>query len=208
KVFWYEPGKHWVMVVWNSGMSRQMSTGDSAWMNQHLIYTSSDLKSWTYQSGVEGFFECPELFELPITGVAGETRWVMYDATGRYVLGDFDGKQFSVTQSFRQYDYGGGGHFYASQIFNNTPDKRVIQQGWGRGLTHTAMPFNQPMLFPTELQLKKSFDGLRLCPTPIREIAKLHRNSQTISGKMIRPDSNLTLSVPSDAVHVKAEFEK
>ena len=208
KVFWYEPGKHWVMVVWDSGMSKQMSTGDSAWMNQHLIYTSSDLKSWTYQSGVEGFFECPELFELPITGVAGETRWVMYDATGRYVLGDFDGKQFSVTQSFRQYDYGGGGHFYASQIFNNTPDKRVIQQGWGRGLTHTAMPFNQPMLFPTELQLKKSFDGLRLCPTPIREIAKLHRNSQTISGKMIRPDSNLTLSVPSDAVHVKAEFEK
>src|SRR5690606_31464038 len=126
KVFWYEPGNHWVMVVWDSGMTKKMSSGHSAVMNQHLIYTSPDLKSWTYQSGVEGFFECPELFELPIADdEAGGTRWVMYDATGRYVLGDFDGKRFTVTQRFRQYDYGNG-HFYASQMFNNAPDKRMI----------------------------------------------------------------------------------
>jgi sucrose-6-phosphate hydrolase SacC (GH32 family) len=35
---------------------------------QHLIYTSPDLKNWTFQTGVPGFFECPELFELPVEG--------------------------------------------------------------------------------------------------------------------------------------------
>jgi len=207
KVFWYEPGKHWVMVVWDFGMTKKMSTGDDAIMNQQVIYTSPDLKNWTYQSGVEGFFECPELFELPVEGEAGETRWVMYDATGRYVLGDFDGKRFTVTQTFRQYDYGGG-YFYASQTFNNTPDNRRIQQGWGRGLIHAGMPFNQPMLFPTELRLKKSFDGLRLCPSPISEITRLHQNSQVLENRMIRLDNGVSLNVHSDAVHVIAEFEK
>ena len=30
--------------------------------------TSPDLKKWTYQSRVSGFFECPDLFELPVDG--------------------------------------------------------------------------------------------------------------------------------------------
>lgn len=207
KVFWYEPGKHWVMVVWNYDKTKKMSTGDPAIMNQQLIYTSPNLKNWTYQSGVDGFFECPELFELPVEGSPGQTKWVMYDATGRYVLGDFDGKKFSVTQTFRQYDYGGG-YFYASQTFNDTPDGRRVQQGWGRGLVQPGMPFNQPMLFPTELKLKTSFDGIRLCPTPIHEISRLHKNSQVIEHRMIRLDDSLSLDVRNDAVHVKAEFEK
>ncbi|MFT4022733.1 MAG: hypothetical protein QM664_02985, partial [Flavihumibacter sp.] len=157
---------------------------------------------------VEGFFECPELFELPVEGKPGQTQWVMYDATGRYVLGSFDGKKFTVSQTFRQYDYGGGGFFYASQTFNNVPGNRRIQQGWGRGLVHPGMPFNQPMLFPTELKLKQSFDGLRLCPTPIKEIGLLHKNSQVAENKMLRSDNGVSLPVNNDAVHVKAVFEK
>ncbi len=207
KVFWYEPGKHWVMVVWDFEMTKKMSTGDTAIMNQHRIYTSPDLKSWTYQSGVEGFFECPELFELPVEGEPGSSKWVMYDATGRYVLGNFDGKKFSVTQTFRQYDYGGG-YFYASQTFNNVPGKRRIQQGWGRGLVQTEMPFNQPMLFPTELKLKRSFDGLRLCPVPIKEISLLHKNSRVIENRMLRMNEGISVILNNDAVHLKAEFEK
>jgi len=102
KVFWYAPGNHWVMVVWDSGEKRKLSLSEEAVINQHLIYTSPDLKKWTLQSGVEGFFECPELFELPVEGQAGVSKWVMYDATGRYIVGDFDGKNFKIDQHLKK----------------------------------------------------------------------------------------------------------
>ena len=207
KVFWYQPGNHWVMIVWDNGRTKSISLGQEAIINQHLIYTSADLKSWTYQSGVEGFFECPELFELPVDGKQGVFKWVMYDATGRYMLGDFNGKKFTTTQHLKQYDYGGG-YFYASQTYNNAPDNRRIQIGWGRGITHPGMPFNQAMLFPTELKLKETFDGLRLCPTPIKEIALLHKKSQSFKNKIIKTNSGLNIPVSEDALHVIAEFEK
>jgi fructan beta-fructosidase len=71
KVFWYEPGNHWVMVVWDNGEKKKLSLSQDAIINQHLIYTSPDLKNWTRQSGIEGFFECPDLFVLPVEGRTG-----------------------------------------------------------------------------------------------------------------------------------------
>ncbi|MBD0294425.1 MAG: DUF4980 domain-containing protein, partial [Flavisolibacter sp.] len=207
KVFWYEPGNHWVMIVYDFSHTKKMSLGQEAIINQHLIYTSPDLKNWTYQSGVAGFFECPELFQLPVEGKPGVSKWIMYDATGRYIVGDFDGKTFSINQHLKKYDYGGG-YFYASQTYNNTPDNRRIQVGWGRGITHPGMPFNQPMLFPTELTLKETSDGLRLCPTPIKEISSLHTNSQTLENKVLKANAGLSVTVNGEAVHVIAEFEK
>jgi len=208
KILWYAPGNHWVMVVWDSGMPKKMSLGQEASIRQHSIYTSPDMKSWTYQSGVSGFFECPDLFELPVEGQSGVSKWVMYDAHGRYVVGGFDGKQFTVEQPVKKYD-NGGGYFYASQTYNNTPDNRRVQIGWGRNITHPGMPFNQAMLFPTELKLKRTFDGLRLCPTPIKEITSLHKNSQTVEDKIVTSDSAVSLSVNKEApIHMIAEFER
>lgn len=207
KVFWYEKGHHWVMVVWDNSHKRELSLGEEAVINQNAIYTSPDLKTWTFQSGVPGFFECPELFELPLEGSPGVTKWIMYDASGRYVVGDFDGKKFSVEQALTQYDYGGG-YFYASQTYNNAPDKRRIQIGWGRNIRHPGMPFNQAMLFPTELRLRKTNYGLRLCPTPVREIKALHTNSQVIENKVLRANAPADMQVHGDAIHAIAEFEK
>ena len=207
KVFWYDKGNHWVMVVWDNGQTKKLDLGQEAVINQHLIYTSPDLKTWTYQSGVAGFFECPELFEIPLEGQPGISKWIMYDATGRYIVGHFDGKKFSIDQHLKQYDYAGG-YFYASQTYNNLPDKRRIQVGWGRNIKHPGMPFNQAMLFPTELILKKTADGLRLCPTPIKEISLLHANSHIVENKVIKANATVTVPVNSDAVHVIAEFEK
>jgi fructan beta-fructosidase len=206
KVFWYAPGKHWVMVVWESGMPKKLSLEQEASIREHSIYTSPDLKSWTYQSGVSGFFECPELFELPVEGQSGVSKWVMYDAHGRYVVGDFDGKKFNVEQPFRVYAHGGG-YFYASQLFNDTPDGKRIQVGWGRNITNPGMPFNQPMLFPTELKLRKSFDGLRLTPKPIAAISTLHTNTKVIENKVISAEKAV-VETNAKALHVVASIER
>jgi fructan beta-fructosidase len=208
KVFWYEPGNHWVLVVWDQGQPKKIGLGQEVSVRQHSIYTSNDLKTWTYQSGVEGFFECPELFKLPVEGAQGVSKWVMYDAFGRYVVGDFDGKNFKVEQPFKQYEYGGG-YFYASQTFSNIPDNKVIQIGWGRNITNPGMPFNQAMLFPTDLRLKKTPEGYTLCPTPIAAIKSLHKNAQVLENKVVTSEAPATIQVKDDVpIHIIAEFQR
>ncbi|HEX6925047.1 MAG TPA: glycoside hydrolase family 32 protein [Longimicrobiaceae bacterium] len=206
KVIWYEPGKHWVMVVWDEGHTRRSSLGEHV-RYQVSFYSSPDLKNWTYESGLPGFFECPELFEIEVEGQPGVTKWVLYDANGDYVVGGFDGRKFTVEQPFRKLD--NGGDFYASQMFNNIPesDGRHIQIGWFRNGDYEGMPFSQKMTFPTSLKLRESFDGLRLTPTPIEEIRSLHKKTHVFTGQLVRGDQAFASPVTGDVLHVIAEID-
>lgn len=208
KVFWYEKGQHWVMVVWQSGITKKISLDQEISLRQHSIFTSPDLKNWTYQSGIPGFFECPELFELPVEGEPEVTKWLMYDANGRYVVGNFDGKKFTIEQHFTKFE-NGGGYFYASQTFNNSPDGRRIQVGWGRNITNPGMPFNQALLFPCELKLRRTLNGYRLCPTPIWEIGSLSKNIQVLKDTIVKTGQPAGISVSGDnPIHLIAEIER
>lgn len=157
KVFWYKPGNHWVMVL---------NERDG-----HSIYTSANLKDWKYESHVAGFWECPELFELAIDGNPNNTKWVMYGATGTYMLGSFDGKTF--TPEAGKYFYGKGS-MYAGQTYTNIPDSdgRRIQIAWGR-ISNPDMPFNGVMLMPTELTLRTTKEGVRMFSNPVKETEQL-----------------------------------
>lgn len=93
QVFWYPADKMWKMVV---------ALPD---VQQIQIYESRDLKSWKFCSTFTGlgaqnsFWECPDLFELPVVGGKKEKKWVMLIGRGpnrvQYFVGDFDGKTFS-----------------------------------------------------------------------------------------------------------------
>lgn len=157
KVFWHKPSNKWVMVL---------NERDG-----HSIYNSDNLKDWTYESHVTGFWECPELFELPVDGNKNNTKWVMYGASGTYMIGAFDGKKF--TPEAGKYYYSTGS-IYAAQTFTDIPesDGRRIQLGWGR-ISHPGMPFNGMMLLPTELSLRTTKDGIRLFSTPVKEFDRL-----------------------------------
>ena len=139
----------------------------------HSIYTSPDLKRWTYESHVTGFWECPELFELPVDGDPGNTKWVMYGASGTYMLGSFDGRVFRPESGKHCYT---SGSIYAAQTYTNIPaaDGRRIQIGWGR-ISHPGMPFKGMMTMPTELTLRTTKDGVRLVSTPVAELDRLFR---------------------------------
>lgn len=157
RVFWYQPGRHWVMVL---------NERDG-----HSIYTSKNLKQWTYESHITGFWECPDLFELPIDGDPSKTKWVMYGASTTYMIGDFDGKKFTPESGKHSYTHG---TIYAAQTFTNMPEKdpRRIQIGWGR-VQQPGMPFNGMMLLPTELQLRTTKNGPRLFSVPVKETEQL-----------------------------------
>ncbi|GAB3994959.1 glycoside hydrolase family 32 protein [Spirosoma daeguense] len=165
RVIWYKPGNHWVMVL---------NERDG-----HSIYTSKNMKDWTYQSHVTGFWECPDLFELPIDGDKSKTKWVMYGASTTYMIGAFDGKTFTPESGKHYYTTGS---IYAAQTFANMPesDPRRIQIGWGR-LAQAGMPFNNMMLLPTELQLRSTRNGPRLTSVPVKETEQLFSPVQQFS---------------------------
>lgn len=191
KIFWHKDSKKWVMVLFEK--------------DGHSFYNSDDLKSWTYQSHIGGFWECPELFQLPVDGNQYNKKWVICDAPGTYMIGEFDGQKFkSETEKLIYLS----GKMYAAQTYNNIPEPggRRIQTGWGQ-ITHPGMPFNQMMTFPAELTLRSTRNGIRLCSEPIREIENLHIKSHYWSN-LSKDEANAKLkSVKGDLFHIKMKVE-
>lgn len=132
KVFWYAPGKHWVMILA---------------VGQHMeIYSSVNLKEWkkesefgAMQGAHGGVWECPDLVEIPVEGTR-EKKWVLIcnlnpggpfgGSAAQYFVGSFDGKKFvneSPTQT-KWMDWGKDN--YATVTWNNAPDGRCIALGW------------------------------------------------------------------------------
>ncbi|MEI7899293.1 MAG: glycoside hydrolase family 32 protein, partial [bacterium] len=184
KLIWYAPGKHWVIALFD----------ERAPYGQNIsIYTSKDLKQWEYASSITGFFECAEIFELPVDGNPANKKWVIFAADAHYAIGQFDGKKFTPEhEGKRQVHWG---PYYASQCFSGNPDGRVVQIGWAR-IDMPGMPFNQTFSLPAELTLRTTDDGVRMFAAPIKELEQLRkRNPKTVANK------ELTAAAPS------AEFE-
>jgi len=196
KAIWYTPGRHWVMAVYDE---RDKSRGIS-------FYTSRNLKDWQFASRVDGFYECPEIFELPVDGRPDNKRWVVHAADGNYVIGQFDGRTFIAESGKHPWSY--GDCFYASQTFNNLPqdDGRQIQIAWGRIAT-PGMPFNQCMLFPCELTLRMTEDGVRMFAAPAREIEKLHQQAYRWTDEALTPESNVLAQITGELFHIRGRFE-
>jgi fructan beta-fructosidase len=168
------------------------------------FFTSKDLKSWEFQSKLKCFHECPELFELPVDGNTNDKKWILYGGSGEYLIGSFDGREFTTKAGPIQFHY--GNCFYASQTFNNIPpeDGRRIQIAWGR-VAMPRMPFNQMMLFPVTLTLRSTEVGPRMFAEPIREIATLHGNKRRWRDEILKPQDNLLSSgISGELFHIRA----
>lgn len=189
KVFWYEKNKEWVMVLFEA--------------YGHSIYTSTNLKEWKYESFVKGFWECPELFELPVDGNKDNTKWVLYGASGTYMIGSFDGREFIPEGGKYRTTFG---NQYAAQTYNNIPDGRRIQIGWGT-IEQNGMPFNQMMMFPTELSLSTTNEGVRLYSKPVEEVNKLYQKEYSWENLTLKEANEKLKEVKSDLLHIKLKVK-
>ena len=132
KVFWYAPGKHWVMIL--------------AGGQEMEIYSSTDLKQWKYESSFGlrqgahgGVWECPDLVELPVEGTR-EKRWVLIcninpggpfgGNAAQYFVGTFDGRKFTNDSPTQTKWMDWGKDHYATVTFSNAPGGRVVALGW------------------------------------------------------------------------------
>ena len=129
KVFWYEPGKSWIMVV--------------ALPTQHKVrfYRSKDLRQWELAGefgpagAVSGVWECPDLFELPVRDgdgnldshpLASQRQLNPGGPAGgsadQYFVGQFDGSRFTLDHPYSGVHWvDWGKDFYASTSFSNLP---------------------------------------------------------------------------------------
>ena len=193
KVIWHEPTERWVMVLYL----------DEARMG---FFSSPDLKHWTQNSEKKSFHECPELFELSIDGDASKRKWVLYGASGHYLIGDFDGNEFKAeTEGI---NFHSGNCFYASQTYTNMPasDGRRIQIAWGQIAT-PGMPFNQCMLFPLELTMRTTNEGARLFAEPIDEVKNIHGKKHTWADKILTPDQTPLSDLSGELFHIRGRFK-
>lgn len=206
KVFWHEPTKRWVMLLYIDLPGRQ-----------HTIHflTSPNLIDWTLASITKGevaqkhfLFECPDFFELPIDGDAARKKWVLTAANHEYALGTFDGKKFTAETEKLTGNRGSKG-FYAAQTFNDIPasDGRRIQMGWFKSAT-PGMPFNQSMTIPLEVKLITTAEGPRQTWTPVRELESLRAKAHRLGALTLQPgQANPLDKIRAELIELRAEFE-
>jgi fructan beta-fructosidase len=194
KLIWHAPTKKWVMAVYD----------ESGGAQDVAFYTSPDLKKWEFQSRIGGFFECPDLYSLPLDGDAKNVKWVLSAADGKYLIGQFDGTKFVKELGKHQVWYG---NFYAAQTYDNAPDGRRIQIGWGNGIAFPGMPFNQQMTVPVELTLRTTDDGPRLFALPVKEIESLVETSHSWDNMTLKAGVNPLEKVKGELLDIRAEAE-
>jgi sucrose-6-phosphate hydrolase SacC (GH32 family) len=169
--------------------------------------SSPNLKDWTRMSHTDGFFECPDFFQLPVDGNAASRKWVLTAASSEYMVGAFDGTTFTPETPKLPGHRGRG--FYAAQTFSDIPSKdgRRIQIGWFQTET-PGMPFNQSMTIPLELKLMTTVEGPRLTWTPVKELASLRARSHRFGPVTLQPDTvNPLANLKAELIELRAEFE-
>jgi fructan beta-fructosidase len=192
RLLYHEGSKQWVMALYDEFEGKR-------WITFH---TSLDLKTWKFASRIEGFFECPDIIQLPVDGKQADSRWVLYGADAKYVVGDFDGREFlpeEAPSSRRQIWYG---NYYAAQTYTNAPNGRCIQIGWAQGIGFPGMPFNQQMAIPVELTLKRTPEGVRLRANPVQELTSLGRVLTDKSDVKVTGNEPLTFSAAATEMRV------
>ena len=194
RLLWHELSKQWVMCLYDEFEKKQ-------WITFH---TSPDLKTWTFQSRIEGFFECPDMFELPLDGKAKNTKWVLTAASSEYVVGQFDGKKFTPETAKLPGNRGRG--FYAAQTFSDEPKGRRVQIGWFQTTT-PGEAFNQAMTIPLDITLRTTPDGPRLAWQPVAELASLRARQIAKMSMTLEPGGNPLDGAQGELLEVRAEFE-
>jgi len=188
-------GGHWVIAIYDHNEKHGRNVA---------FYTSTDLKKWTVQSHLSGYYECAELFSLPVDGDKSKVRWVVFAADAKYAVGDFDGKKFTPEHEGKHQLH--HGNYYASQLFSDAPGGRRVQIGWAK-IPMRGSPFNQTFSFPTELSLRTTKDGVRMFGEPVKEIQKIHAKCCKAANKPLTPDKPVAMKTSGALFHIRAEFE-
>jgi sucrose-6-phosphate hydrolase SacC (GH32 family) len=195
KVIWHEATKRWIMVLYV----------ELDGVHTIHFFTSPNIKDWTFTSKTEGFFECPDFFELTVDGDPQRKKSVLLGASSEYRIGLFDGTKF-LPETPKLPGHRGKG-FYAAQSFSDVPNGRRILIGWFQ-TESKGMPFNQSMTVPLELRLMQTDDGPRITYTPVKELDVLRSKAHHFDSMTLRSAQKNPLDdIRAELVELQMEFE-
>ncbi|MEA3207869.1 MAG: fructan beta-fructosidase [Chthoniobacter sp.] len=204
KVIWHEPTQRWVMALYVGHGIPPGPDGKSGRRDTIQFFASPNLKEWTPLSEIDGYYECPDIFELPLDGDSSKKKWVLTAASSDYQIGHFDGKTFLPETPKLRGQRGNG--MYAAQTFSDLPDGRRVQIGWGTSPA-PGMPFNQQMTFPCELTLRSTAEGPRLFWQPVKELEKLRAKTHSIPPGPLQPGDNPLANIRGEFFEILADLE-
>lgn len=172
KVIWHSASQQWIMALYLAD-------------DRYALLVSENAREWqkTQELALPGDTECPDIFSL--FDESGAERWIFWSASGRYLLGSFDGKTFAPETEMQVCERGLNG--YAAQTWSNAPAGRCVQISWMAGGLYPEMPFNQQMSIPVELKLKGSGTDAILTRQPVAELETLRGACMTVANTVISP---------------------
>ena len=197
KVFWYEKGKCWYMIVSADKETR--------------FYKSKNLKKWTYVSAFgKGLgqqpcqYECPDFFQLPVNGDKKKMKWVMTmninpgcwfgGSATEYFVGDFDGKNFTCPDANEVKWLDWGKDHYATVTFSNTGD-RVLGITWMSNWQYANLtPFKQNRGangLPRELKLYEKNGKYYISEDVAPEVYALRKDTKNVADASVAGEKML-----------------
>ena len=197
KVFWYEKGKCWYMIVSADKETR--------------FYKSKNLKKWTYVSAFgKGLgqqpcqYECPDFFQLPVNGDKKKMKWVMTmninpgcwfgGSATEYFVGDFDGKNFTCPDAHDVKWLDWGKDHYATVTFSNTGD-RVLGITWMSNWQYANLtPFKQNRGangLPRELKLYEKNGKYYISEDVAPEVYALRKDTKNLADASVADAKDL-----------------
>ena len=197
KVFWYEKGKCWYMIV---SADKEMR-----------LYKSKNLKKWNYVSAFgKGIgqqpcqYECPDFFQLPVNGDKKKMKWVMTmninpgcwfgGSATEYFVGDFDGKKFTCPDANEVKWLDWGKDHYATVTFSNTGD-RVLGITWMSNWQYANLtPFKQNRGangLPRELKLYEKNGKYYISEDVAPEVYALRKDTKNVADASVADEKML-----------------
>ena len=177
KVFWNEDTQLWNLIL---AAGQQMS-----------IYSSKNLKDWTFESHFgegygnhDGVWECPDLIKMG-------NKWELLcninpggpygGSATQYFVGHFDGHKFTCESAptvTKWLDY--GKDQYATVTFNNAPNGRIVaipwMSNWQYGNHVPTLQFRSANGLPRELGLFSYQGESYISVKPSPEVFKAFSN--------------------------------
>lgn len=211
KIFWHEASKKWIMVLWVQKAEKEGTPDEKR--GKVRFFNSDNLTDWALASELERnwAYECMDFVELPVDGNPKNKKWLLYDASFDYEIGDFDGKTFTSNKKAFKGDL--GTNFYAAQTFNNSPDGRAVIIGWMNGtwkkptfFESAGMPFNLQMSFPSTLELRTTPEGIRLFRIPVKEIERLYFKSYKFNNLSLAKAVKKLADVKAELIDMSIDF--
>ena len=187
-VIWCEERKQYVMALYLDN-------------DVYALFVSDNLVSWTelQRFTIQGESECPNFF--PMKDENGNKKWVFIGAHDTYIIGEFQAGKFCPQQEpkslCKETDA------YASQVFANMPNDRIVRMAWGRWGRLKAKTFSGQLTIPCDMKLTKYNGEYYFSVLPVAELESLIKEKRTFDGAVFYGKKEVVFPIENAATEIR-----